>query len=122
MKNKSEFDKKIQDDFFNLTVFNKLASLFDDKFSDLIKEHNDSTKESIDHIDKAITNSDSGILERTAHSIKGASAQFGGTLLSHLAENMEKLGKDGDFENARELYPALKKAQEETAALMLKQI
>jgi len=122
MEDKPKFTKEIEDDFFDPTAFNKLSSLFGDNFPELVKKHNDSAQENIERINKAITNNDREVLERTAHSMKGVSAQFGGIRLSHLAENMEKFGAEGDFKSAQKLYPSLKKTQQETAALMLKKI
>ena len=57
-----------------------------------------------------------------AHSIKGASAQFGAIQLSQIAGEIELFGEKCEFEKAMKLHPKLKDAQIETAELMQKNL
>jgi len=107
---------------FEFDTFYKLKELFGDKFPDAVNQHTENAENNIDNATKAIENKKSKELERCAHSIKGASAQFGAIKFSQLAEKMEAYGKAEDFEKARSLFAQLKKAQQDARDIMLKHI
>jgi HPt (histidine-containing phosphotransfer) domain-containing protein len=56
---------------------------------------------------EAIRNADSPAARMAAHSIKGAAANVGGTAVRDAAQELEKLGADGEFETAARVLPEL---------------
>ena len=107
---------------FDLYTFNKLKNLFGQKFTDAVNQHTENSEKNIEYIRQCIEQKTSKELERSAHSIKGASAQFGATTFSQIAAKMEELGRAEDFEKARLLFNELKKAQQDAKKIMLKHI
>ena len=117
MKNMTE---KIES--LNLSTFNVLKDLFGDSFEDAINSHTLSAKENISRIVEAIEKSDSSQLIHAAHSLKGASSQFGALALSDIALKLEEYGQNNMIEKARELIDELQSVREEAENLMLKEL
>lgn len=67
-------------------------------------------------IERALAQSDMTVLQRTAHSLKGASATVGALALRDSAFAMENAGRDADPGQAAQLLPELKRLAEETVA------
>jgi len=114
-----------ENDDLNLTVFNGLKKLFKDGFPDVVKKHTDSAVENIKLIEMAIENVDYKTLERAAHSIKGASSQFGAGRLSEIASQVESLAKaenGQDMEKIKTCFLLLKREQKVVEAIMLQQV
>lgn len=106
----------------DLDVFNVLKSMFGDAFPAAVGSHTTSAKENIVRIDDAIKNNDASELEHAAHSLKGASAQFGALLLSELARQMEMHGKAGEVDSAKIILEDLKASRIEAEEMMAKEI
>ena len=102
--------------------FNQLKNIFGDRFSQTIEQHVQNALENINRAEEAIQQSDFDLLERAAHSIKGASGQFGAIQLNKVSFQMETLAKEGNLDLAKALFNELQTAQQETAQAMLQAI
>ncbi|MCF6322916.1 MAG: response regulator [Gammaproteobacteria bacterium] len=102
--------------------FNQLRKMFGDRFPDTIEQHTQNALDNIKRVESAIHQGDLGLLEHAAHSIKGASGQFGAKQLSEISLKMESIAKEGDLKQAKALFNELQIAQQEAAKVMLQQI
>ena len=105
----------------DLSVFHTLKNMFGNAFVDAVASHTSSAKDNVGKMEEALNNNDANQLEHAAHSLKGASAQFGAMQLSELAQKMEEFGKKSQIEKAKEIIEALKQAREAVEALMQKE-
>jgi len=123
-KNKAEKEDVITNDNkqLDLSVFNILKEMFGDTFSAAVGSHASSAKDNLKRIENSLEKGDASELEHAAHSLKGASSQFGAMALSELARKMEQFGKDGEIEKAKEIIDELKFSREEVEKLMLNEI
>ncbi len=118
-----EFDKASQDkNTLDLPIFNVLKNMFGDAFPAAVGSHTTSAKENVERIEKAIVNNDSKELEHAAHSLKGASGQFGAMVLSELAKQLEQLAKEDNIDKAKHIFPKLKAEREDVEKAMLKEL
>ena len=69
-------------------------------------------------IKEAITGNDSGLLEREAHSLKGAVGNFSATDAYEAAYHLEKLGKIGEMAMAEKGLSNIERALEELVSEM----
>ncbi len=106
----------------DLETFNGLKKLFADRFEALIEQHTQSARENVALVAVAIEKSDIESLERAAHSLKGASAQFGAVGLMAVALEVEELAKQGCLDDVAELLTELMDIQKQTAEVMLEQL
>ena len=67
-------------------------------------------------IEGALAEPDMPVLQRTAHSLKGASATVGALALRESAFAMETAGRDADQALAAQLLPGLKALADDTVA------
>ena len=104
----------------DLSVFNVLKGLFGDAFKNAVENHTNSAKDNIKKIEEALNTADLKELERAAHSLKGAAAQFGAVALTELAKQVEHFAADADIEKAKNLFSQLKTAREKVESEMLK--
>ena len=102
--------------------FNQLKKMFADRFAQTIEQHTQNALDNIKRVEEAIEQDDQELLERSAHSIKGASGQFGAKKLSEVAFKMETLAKEGDLDSAKALFTELQQAQQDAAQAMLQQV
>ena len=112
--------KKIEN--LDLSTFNILKELFGDKFEDAVNSHSISAKENISRIKEAVEKSDLNELVHAAHSLKGASSQFGALALSEIALKIEEHAKNNMIEKAKGLIDELQSRREEVEKLMLKEL
>ena len=105
-------------EILDMDVFNQLKQLFGDNFDFGVDQFKTNALKNITNIEQAIEQSDVELLERSAHSLKGASGQFGASYLSSLASEMEVFGREGDVDKARENIARLRDAYEQISALM----
>ena len=106
----------------DLSVFGFLQEIFGDGFAEAVNNHAESAKDNLKRIEEALDNNDANELEHAAHSLKGASGQFGAMILSELARQMEMFGKSGEVEKAKEIIDELKVSIEEVEKLMLNEM
>ncbi len=109
-------------EILDLTPFNQLKEIFGDKFPQIIEQHTQNALENVKRAEEAIQHGDLETLELVAHSIKGASGQFGAVQLINASLKMEALAKDGHLESAKKLLEELKTAQQEAAEAMRQEI
>jgi len=69
-------------------------------------------------IRQAIAENDAGVLEREAHTLKGAVGNFAAHKAYELAYRLEKLGKEGKIENASDELAVLERALDELTGEM----
>lgn len=105
----------------DLTPFNQLKKMFGERFSEIIEQHTQNAAENVSRVEEAIKQGDFDQLEHAAHSIKGASAQFGAIQLNKVSIELEKLAKEGDLKRAEVAFRELKVAQQVTAEAMLRE-
>ena len=112
------------DDFVELDmdIFNVLKDMFAERFPDAVASHNKSALNNINAIIAAIEKGDTVELMRAAHSLKGASGQFGAVLLSELARKMEMYSNSNELDKANEMVQDIIEARISVEALMLKEI
>ena len=106
----------------DLSVFNVLKNMFGDTFTEAVNSHTSSAKDNVKLIEKALANNDANEFEQAAHSLKGASSQFGAMVLSEFARQLEQFGKDGEIEKAKEIIDKLKISRVEVEKLMLNEM
>lgn len=99
------------------TVFDKDEALHiigdDEEFlKELAKMFIDDFPEQISKIKEAINSHDSKALEKSAHKLKGAVANFGEKVAFKAALNLEMMGKENRLEDVEEAYEALMKKTE----------
>ncbi|MFC1747936.1 response regulator [Pseudomonadota bacterium] len=109
-------------DVLDLEPFDKLKQLFGDKFLGVVEQHIQIALENVNKIETAIQDKDTDALERAAHSIKGASAQFGAKRLNKLIVEIELLAKEEKLEEITQLLDELKHVQQEVGQKMLKML
>ena len=88
-------------------LFREIAGMFIESCSDYIAK-----------IKEGITGNDAGILEREAHSLKGAVGNFGAKEAYEAAYRLEKLGKEGEMATAEEELSNLERALNELVSEM----
>jgi len=91
----------------NKDLFRKIAGMFLENCSDYIAK-----------IKKGIAENDGGILEREAHSLKGAIGNFRAKEAYEVADRLEKLGKEGKMATAAEGLSNLERALNKFASEM----
>ncbi len=105
----------------DLTPFNQLKKMFGERFLEIIEQHTQNAAENVSRVEEAIKQGDLEQLEHAAHSIKGASAQFGATQLNKVSIELEKLAKEGNLKRAEIVFRELRVAQQVTAEAMLRE-
>ena len=91
----------------NKDLFREIAGMFLENCSDYIAR-----------IKKGIEGNDASILEREAHSLKGAIGNFGAREAHEAADRLEKLGEEGEMTAAAEELSNLERALNEFASEM----
>ena len=81
-----------------------LARVGDDEelLTELVKIFLDDYPNSMNDIEDAVARQDSPLLERAAHTLKGAVANFGADAVVKEAFELERQGRSGDLSNAGE--------------------
>ena len=91
----------------NKDLFREIAGMFIETCPDYIAR-----------INKGIAGNDGGVLEREAHSLKGAIGNFGAREAYEVAHRLEKLGKEGEMAMAAEELSNLESAIKELLSEM----
>jgi len=91
----------------NEDLFREIAGMFIESCSDYIAK-----------IKEGIAGNDAGILEREAHSLKGAVGNFGAKEAYEVAYRLEKLGKEGNMATAKEGLSNLERSLNELVSEM----
>jgi HPt (histidine-containing phosphotransfer) domain-containing protein len=80
----------------------------------LVEEFVSSLGQRVDEIRSALAKGDAEVVRESAHALKGAAATLGATRLAAVCAAMERAGRDGDLEHARDLIVDLTEAAEAT--------
>lgn len=75
----------------------ELQDVMEDEFEVLIRTFVADARTRIDTLRKALTDSDTDHLTRTAHSFKGSCINMGAPCLGELCSEVERKGKSGDL-------------------------
>jgi len=102
----------------DLTVFNKLKSLFGKKFENVISQQYSSARKNIQLAQDGFTNKDADAIERAMHSLKSSARQFGAFYLGDIAEKTEANAKSNLFDLIEAQLSALSEVQNEVSELM----
>ncbi len=105
-----------------LEIFNTLKQLFGDRFTSAIEQHTQNAQKNVHQIKEALKQNDLKTAERAAHSLKGASMQFGAISLGSVAAEIEALAKKGKPDNAKALLAQLTTSQQQAAHAMLQRV
>jgi DNA-binding response OmpR family regulator len=62
----------------------------------------------LDDVRRAIASRDAEELRRAAHTLKGSVCNFPASVATNLAQQMERIGAEGDFDAAQDLLPSLR--------------
>ena len=100
---------------FSPTTFNLAGAMetvlgSEDLFREIAGMFIESASDYIARIKEGITGNDAGLLEREAHSLKGAVGNFGAKEVYEAAYRLEKLGKEGTMATAPEALSNLESA------------
>ncbi len=101
-----------------MAVFNKaevLEELGDDVefLKELSELFIDGLPEQMDDIKKAISINDNVLLNKAAHKLKGGAGNFGKNAVYETAFRLETIGKEGNMDEAMEVYSVLEKEVEQ---------
>ncbi len=107
-----------EDNLLNIKVFNQLKELFGEKFDYAVDQNRMSAESNIELAKQSLQSNDIQTLERSFHSLKSASRQFGAMLLGDLAEAGEKRTKDQDMEAVAELINEIDAVYSQTRKMM----
>jgi len=105
-----------------LETFNTLKQLFGDRFTPAIEQHTQNAQKNVQQIEEALKQNDLKTAERAAHSLKGASMQFGAASLGSIAAEIEALARNKEPDSAKALLAKLKNTQQQAAHAMLQQL
>ncbi len=100
-------EKAVSSDIFDFSK--AMVVVGDDKelFSEIAGLFLESLPNEMEKIKDSITNNDAFMLERSAHSLKGAVGNFGAKLSFNAAYRLEKLGKENCLDYAEEAFREL---------------
>lgn len=101
----------------NETVFNKDEALEingdeEEFLKELAEMFLDDLPEQISFIKKAVNSHDSNALEKSAHKLKGAVANFGKNTVFKAALSLEMMGRENRWDDVEETYGALTREAE----------
>jgi two-component system, sensor histidine kinase and response regulator len=78
-----------------------------DLFEELVQVFRNECPNVIEEMRQAIGQGDAKTLERSAHGLKGSSAQLGGLAVSQIAMQIEKMARSGNVESSRDYFKIL---------------
>jgi CheY-like chemotaxis protein len=114
-ENKSAIEEPAinENDCIDHSALDQLRELQEDEEDDLVRELIEifiaDAPGYIDGISTAIESANAHALERAAHTLKGSSASLGAHQLAAVCLEMEKLGRSGSLEGARELLATIRR-------------
>jgi len=85
---------------------------------EIIDLYLEDTPNQLQALDQGLQAHDAFVVERKAHTIKGASASVGAEAMQAAAYEMEKAGRDQDLNLARRLWPDLNDIYEKTQTFL----
>ena len=91
----------------DMTIFNNLKSLFNEKFIDVVEQHKISLTENIQKAEAALKNNDATTLAAIMHAVKSSSRQFGALQQGDFSDEIEMLARDNNMLGAQEIFSTL---------------
>ncbi|MCK7543450.1 Hpt domain-containing protein [Marinobacter bryozoorum] len=85
----------------------ELRDVMEDEFDILIQTYINDSRERIQSLHQALSENDPDAFSRTAHSFKGSSINIGASRLGDLCLQVEKAGREGDLDAARQVMAPL---------------
>jgi HPt (histidine-containing phosphotransfer) domain-containing protein len=85
----------------------ELRDVMEDEFDILIQTYISDSRERIQALHQALSDNDADAFAKTAHSFKGSSINIGAARLGELCLQVERCGREGDLEAARQSMMAL---------------
>ncbi len=105
---------KVEIEYVDITRIQEI-SMDDIKFEqELIEEYISSSKRYLDDILKCLNSGDTELLTRSAHSLKGSSANMGAEIVKEISFEIERMAKSGNLNEAPKLLEKLKKEFQKT--------
>ena len=98
----------------DLATLETLKDIMENEFSSLIGSYLEDAPALLGDLKKSSKEADFEVLVRAAHTLKSSSSNLGATLLSGIALDIEKLGKESKLQEASRLIPELEEALEKT--------
>ena len=98
----------------NHDTLNTLKEIMEDEFSSLLDSYLEDAPTLFNELKQAAKSADIEVMVRAAHTLKSSSSNLGATLLSGIAFDIEKLGKDSKLQEASRLIPNLEAALNQT--------
>ncbi|MGM0570151.1 Hpt domain-containing protein [Marinobacter sp.] len=80
----------------------ELRDVMEDEFDILIQTYISDSRERIQALHQALSDNDPDAFAKTAHSFKGSSINIGASRLGDLCMQIEKAGREGDLDTARQ--------------------
>ena len=117
-KKKIKTDNTQFSELINIDTFSSLNTLFGERFASVVKQHTENARENVLRAENALADEDLLTLERAAHSLKGASAQFGAARLNAIALEVETRARNQDLQGVRTLIEELSNTQKASAHAM----
>lgn len=87
----------------NATTIEELKDIMGDEFTHLVETFLVDSVSRIATIKEAIANTDAEAVRRSAHSFKGSASNMGAEQLVAVCQKLERLGAEGDVDNAQSL-------------------
>ncbi|MGN7612088.1 ATP-binding protein [Magnetococcales bacterium HHB-1] len=102
------------------TIFRELQIDLDDDFETLLSVYLLSMKERTEMIHEAVAAGDAKYLKDVAHNLKSNSRQLGALVVGDIAEELERIGREGDTRPAQEVVLLLEKQVRKVSRLIEK--
>lgn len=111
--NQSEYEEI---EILDVTMLDALSEALDaETLSPMIVTFKENITKYVDELDELLVQSNLEQSKRTAHALKGLSAQFGAARVSSIAKSIEESAQD--LESVKQLMPILRKSVDETIVI-----
>lgn len=109
-------------DVINIAQFEELQALLDEDFIDLIKNYISDSEVRIQEMQTALDNDDNRAGFEAAHSLKGASANFGATTLTELCYQLQEACRENTIQDHQQLVSDIASQSKQVNAKILELI
>lgn len=103
----------------NIAQFEELQALLEEDFIDLIKNYISDSDIRIQEMQTALENNDNRAGFEAAHSLKGASANFGATTLTELCYQLQEICRDNSLQDHQQLVSDIAEQSKQVNAKIL---
>lgn len=126
-QSESDAALEIDEPLLEMAVINELKEMDDDLeedeigfFQELTETFFEESDELLETIRQAIADGDSETIGKSAHSLKGASANIGANVLAEVCKDVEMKGKSGDISGIEPMIDTLEKIYNQTVTELKK--